>query len=189
MATRQSSTLPTDVDIVIIGSGITGRSVANTLLDLPAAAGLRITTLEARAAVSSATGRNGGHLVSNAAEIIGAHFEHLSLEDMTRIARFSEANITRLNEVAAGLSAADRDAAELRTVINTVAVEEKSVFAEMREGVKLFNVIAPPTGRLDHKTLSAENGAKVSFSLSLSLSLLFMISLLSPLAPTWPSMQ
>ena len=46
---------PTYADVVIIGSGITGMSVARTLVG--AGRGLKVVMLEARAACSGATGR------------------------------------------------------------------------------------------------------------------------------------
>ncbi|KAJ8463217.1 hypothetical protein ONZ51_g10390 [Trametes cubensis] len=52
--------LPEHADVVIIGSGITGTSVAYNLLAREA--GLRIVILEARQVCSGATGRNGGHV-------------------------------------------------------------------------------------------------------------------------------
>jgi hypothetical protein len=51
--------LPTEVDTVIIGSGITGTSVAHGLLTSPSYNGEKILMLEARQACSGATGRNG----------------------------------------------------------------------------------------------------------------------------------
>lgn len=47
--------LPQYSDVVIIGSGITGTSVARVLVD--SGKGLKVTMLEARAACSGATGR------------------------------------------------------------------------------------------------------------------------------------
>lgn len=52
--------LPQQCDVVIIGSGITGASVAYHLLQQNPM--LSITILEARTATSGATGRNGGHI-------------------------------------------------------------------------------------------------------------------------------
>ncbi|KAI0089885.1 FAD dependent oxidoreductase [Irpex rosettiformis] len=52
--------LPVHADIVIIGSGITGASVAYYLLSKNSA--LKIVILEARDVCSGATGRNGGHI-------------------------------------------------------------------------------------------------------------------------------
>ncbi|PYI07540.1 DAO-domain-containing protein [Aspergillus sclerotiicarbonarius CBS 121057] len=62
----QSPTLPDRANIVIIGSGISGASIAYTLLTQSDSAepkdGLKIVLLEARELCSGATGRNGGHI-------------------------------------------------------------------------------------------------------------------------------
>ncbi|KAG6374444.1 FAD dependent oxidoreductase [Boletus reticuloceps] len=62
---RHCSDLPQYADVVVIGSGITGTSVARTLLDRVHAEGKQLPVLlmlEARDACSGATGRNGGHI-------------------------------------------------------------------------------------------------------------------------------
>jgi glycine/D-amino acid oxidase-like deaminating enzyme len=53
-----SEIFPGDVDIVIIGSGLTGALIAYHLLSRPGPQ-LSILMLEARTAASGATGRNG----------------------------------------------------------------------------------------------------------------------------------
>lgn len=71
LSNRQSPSLPTEAHVVIIGSGVTGASIARTLLqdrspgdatttkpDIPA-----VVILEARDICSGATGRNGGHIL------------------------------------------------------------------------------------------------------------------------------
>ncbi|KAK5108121.1 hypothetical protein LTR62_008775 [Meristemomyces frigidus] len=63
---RSTRNLPETADVVVIGSGMTGASVAHHLLtknenvDSPAG-GLNVVMLEAREACWGATGRNGGH--------------------------------------------------------------------------------------------------------------------------------
>ena len=59
-----SSTLPTTTDIVILGSGISGASVAYTILNQSDKRGTspRIVILEARDLCSGVSGRNGGHI-------------------------------------------------------------------------------------------------------------------------------
>jgi len=52
--------VPDEVDVVIVGSGITAASVARTLLLLHPS--LTVVVLEARQICSGATGRNGGHI-------------------------------------------------------------------------------------------------------------------------------
>ena len=70
VADRQSTCLPKETDVVIIGSSITGCAVAHTLLHESSDTALRVCTLEARQAVSGATGRNGGHLISGSASLV-----------------------------------------------------------------------------------------------------------------------
>jgi len=53
------NTLPETVDTVIVGSGITGTSIAYNLLSNPSKAAGKLLMLEARQACSGATGRNG----------------------------------------------------------------------------------------------------------------------------------
>lgn len=61
---KRSKTLPGSADVVIIGSGITGASVARVILSECAAMGInrRVVMVEARQTCSGATGRNGGHI-------------------------------------------------------------------------------------------------------------------------------
>ena len=56
---QSSSLLPGQVDMVIIGSGITGATIAYNLFTSPLYNGEKILMLEAREACSGATGRNG----------------------------------------------------------------------------------------------------------------------------------
>lgn len=56
---QTTAELPLTVDVVIIGSGITGASLAYNILNQAAATSVLM--LEARTACSGATGRNGGH--------------------------------------------------------------------------------------------------------------------------------
>ncbi|KAF5700701.1 cytochrome P450 monooxygenase [Fusarium globosum] len=52
--------LPSDVDVIVIGSGITGAAVTYKLAKQTP--GLKVAVLEARGFCSGATGRNGGHI-------------------------------------------------------------------------------------------------------------------------------
>jgi monoamine oxidase len=57
LATFRSEKFPTSVDFAVIGSGISGTSIALELLR--ANSSLNVVILEARGACSGATGRNG----------------------------------------------------------------------------------------------------------------------------------
>jgi ribulose 1,5-bisphosphate synthetase/thiazole synthase len=58
LATYRSQ-FPAAADVVIIGSGITGVSIARTLLE--EASNLKVVLVDTRALCNGATGRNGGH--------------------------------------------------------------------------------------------------------------------------------
>ena len=60
LASYRSSPFPDVADVVIIGSGITGTSIARTLFEHNPS--LTIALVEARKLCSGATGRNGGHI-------------------------------------------------------------------------------------------------------------------------------
>ncbi|TFK89268.1 FAD dependent oxidoreductase [Polyporus arcularius HHB13444] len=90
--------LPDSADIVIIGSGITGTSVAYNALVRDS--GLRIVMLEARDVCSGATGRNGGHInpplyhdYSELKELYGEHAAKV-------VIAFRRSHITELQRVA-----------------------------------------------------------------------------------------
>lgn len=139
IATIQSDTLPPVTDIAIIGSGITGTSVAYTLLNHPQASNLRVTILEARNACSGATGRNGGHLISDTC----GHFEHLATslgtEEAVKILRFSEANIKELKALIDQLSEPEKEAVEFREVISSSTLADKSIVDSLRRSLSLLH--------------------------------------------------
>lgn len=60
LASHRPDALPTYADVVIIGSGITGTSIARTLLRDGESETLRVVMLEAREVCSGATGRLDG---------------------------------------------------------------------------------------------------------------------------------
>ncbi|KAF5314263.1 hypothetical protein D9619_011808 [Psilocybe cf. subviscida] len=91
--------LPLVADVVIIGSGITGTSVAKALLE-QASKPLTIVMLEAREACSGATGRNGGHIAPNIYNEYSELKEAYGKSTAQDILRFRLAHISILLEVA-----------------------------------------------------------------------------------------
>ncbi|KAJ5651341.1 uncharacterized protein N7484_005064 [Penicillium longicatenatum] len=132
----QSSKLPSEVDVAIIGSGVTGCGVAYTLLNHPNASKLRVIILEAREAVSGATGRNGGHLVSNADDLFPPVAEAMGMEEAKSVAHLSERTIARLKEIVAGLSKEDQTAVELRCLASTIVFEDMDTFREAQQAIE-----------------------------------------------------
>ena len=83
---RSTSDLPSTASVIIIGSGITGTSIAYKLLsqaDSPS-----ILMLEARGACSGATGRNGGHTKAASYRAFIDNVIVLGEEEAAKIVRF-----------------------------------------------------------------------------------------------------
>lgn len=117
VADHQSAQLPSEADVVIIGSGISGTSIAWHLLkEANRTTPLRIAMLEARQACSGATGRNGGHIrPSSYSEYAGAK-EAVSQEEAAKITRMRSAHVQALISAANSLPEEGRLAAEARVV-------------------------------------------------------------------------
>jgi len=104
----QSEALPQEAEIIIIGSGITGASVAKTILDQQSskpdgvATRPRVVLLEARDICSGATGRNGGHILESADEFT-QHEEAYGLEAAKKLIRFKLSHLDEMIKVADAL--------------------------------------------------------------------------------------
>ncbi|PLB41033.1 NAD(P)/FAD-dependent oxidoreductase [Aspergillus candidus] len=104
LAKAQSSTLPSQAEIVIIGSGITGTSIARTILKGSRGQGQnsscpKIVILEARNTCSGATGRNGGHILETVEEFTDFEAKY-GLEAAKKITRFRLAHLPEILSVA-----------------------------------------------------------------------------------------
>lgn len=110
--------LPTKADVVIIGSGITGTSIACTLLqnrkkNESASPHPFVVMLEARDICSGATGRNGGHILEKADDY--ADLEDSLGEDAARkIMRFRLAHLPEILQTAEEIGLTD--SAQVRKV-------------------------------------------------------------------------
>ncbi|KAJ5618787.1 hypothetical protein N7510_002771 [Penicillium lagena] len=97
LANIQSSTLPTDTDHAIIGSGITGLTVAKNLLERDPSS--KVAILESRTLCSGATGRNGGQMAANA----GEEYSHLAQtygpQEAGKIVKFTFRNLEKMRQL------------------------------------------------------------------------------------------
>ncbi|KAK8050848.1 FAD dependent oxidoreductase [Apiospora rasikravindrae] len=105
VADRQSEKLPESADIVIIGSGMSGTSIAwHLLMDNKSNSTKvpRIAMLEARQACSGATGRNGGHIRPSSYE------EYVDAKKVTTQEQAAKITKFRANHVDALIGAANK---------------------------------------------------------------------------------
>lgn len=158
----QSPNLPQTTDFAVIGSGITGCSVIKALLEQPSLAGKQVTLLEARTLCSSATGRNGGHLVSDTPDSFGHLAAMLGVEEAKKIARFSFASMDRVKEVVAGLSDELKEKAQLREVTSVSGFGDVETFERFKASLAMFEEALPELkGR--NKVIGREEAQTVSF--------------------------
>jgi glycine/D-amino acid oxidase-like deaminating enzyme len=135
LAAHCSPSLPSSADVVIIGSGITGYSVARTLLANNS--NIRVTVLEARTICSGATGRNGGHLVAyggaNYAELKQSYGQAMA----TKIVEFTFRSIRQTKAIVEDLGEAAATS-EFRTVTRVRTFSDQQSFDEARRSIAEF---------------------------------------------------
>ena len=156
----QSPELPRTTDYAVIGSGITGCSVAKHLLEhssLPA--GSRVTVFEARNLTSGATGRNGGALTSFAGYEFKTLCEHHSKEEATKIARFANRTLDKMHDL--GNSSKEfKEASEVRRLRGVIGFRNEDALKHAQESFKLYEQ-AIPQGKADIEVLTPEEALSV----------------------------
>lgn len=106
LPTDNDTPLPSHVDVLVIGSGITGVSCTRTLLR-HGPPGLRVLVLEARDVCSGATGRNGGHISGPLFHDYSQLKSEFGLESAKRVIRFRLAHLPALREAVEDIGTLD----------------------------------------------------------------------------------
>ena len=180
LATKQSSSLPPTADIVIIGSGITGISVAHSILEnsnawiesSDAPPKPRVLLLEARDFCSGATGRNGGHILETADEFADLEVTY-GLEAAVKITRFRLSQRAALLEVARELGISEE--CQARNVEFVGAYFDEEAWQDAKVRVQRLKS-ALPTETEAWKIIDREEIPKVSFLPNISYSWSFLTS-------------
>ncbi|CAG7566043.1 unnamed protein product [Fusarium equiseti] len=158
VSNAQSQSLAPETDVVIIGSGITGIGAAHYLLHN--AHSRKVTMVEARTAVSGATGRNGGHLVSDSDALFPALVKAIGVERAVETVRFSEANIRRLKELLSTLSLEEREAVEYREVVSATSFTDQATFEDAVQSLRDF-LKAVPESDIKYNVFSKEEATRI----------------------------
>ncbi len=146
VATIQSPILPKYTDYLIIGSGITGCSVAKGLLDgSPTVCGAKphVTVLEARTLASGATGRNGGHLVSPAGHYYDSLAKRHGEDTATDICRFSLLNVQTVIELVSNLKPSIVQESQLRPVTRVTSALDLKTWQDFEISLAQFRAALP----------------------------------------------
>ncbi|KAF7551281.1 hypothetical protein G7Z17_g5142 [Cylindrodendrum hubeiense] len=91
LAYHQSPWPTTAVDIVIIGSGISGTSIARSIVSKRP--DLKVTLVDARSLCSGATGRNGGHIKTMSFAVWEDRKRTYGIEEAIKITAFEESHL------------------------------------------------------------------------------------------------
>ncbi|KAE8357496.1 FAD dependent oxidoreductase [Aspergillus caelatus] len=134
LANTSSPQLPETADVVIIGSGITGTSIAFHLLQ-EGPPDLRVTVLEARSLCSGATGRNGGHLVTYGAVLYSSLKQMLGRELAYKVLNFTFQNV---DAVADAVQRYAPQEAGYRALDRVMCHGDEEGFAEAKRSVEEF---------------------------------------------------
>ncbi|KEF60512.1 uncharacterized protein A1O9_02073 [Exophiala aquamarina CBS 119918] len=95
---RSTSDLPTEADIVIIGSGFSGSALAHYIYeDNPTPPSVVI--LEAREACSGASARNGGHCKPERYYQLASHIKKYGAKKAIEVARFEKSQLHAMKEL------------------------------------------------------------------------------------------
>ncbi|KIV85327.1 hypothetical protein PV11_01030 [Exophiala sideris] len=95
---RTTPDLPRDADILIIGSGVSGASIAYNLLCSDSS--LKVVLVEARQAASGASGRNGGHTKTATYRSFSENVKAVGASDAMKITRLEYDTMAAVHEFA-----------------------------------------------------------------------------------------
>ncbi|ETN38792.1 uncharacterized protein HMPREF1541_06830 [Cyphellophora europaea CBS 101466] len=151
----QSPELPQQVEYAIIGSGVTGCSIAQNLLEHASCPkDSRVSVFEARTLCSGATGRNGGALTSFVPYAFTKLTKQFGEEQAVKIGRFAYRTLDKMHEL--GKSSPEfLDASEVRRVRDIVGFVDQKSFEEAKISFKKYDEMVPEC-TLNSEILDAE---------------------------------
>ncbi|KAG9233735.1 FAD dependent oxidoreductase superfamily protein [Amylocarpus encephaloides] len=151
---RSTLKIPEKINYVIVGSGITGASIAYKLLvGEPSAS---IVMLEARQAASGASGRNGGHCRAGRYVYFKAYLEKFGKDDALLMEQLEEANVKNVGAFIKEQNI-DCDLRDVETIdISTDQRQWESVLAALKARQEVFDGKREEAVLTKHKLWSAQ---------------------------------
>ncbi|EPS26337.1 hypothetical protein PDE_01273 [Penicillium oxalicum 114-2] len=158
LANARSERLPSQRDYAIIGSGITGLSVARTLLESHPS--VTVSVLEARSLCSGATGRNGGQMAINAGEEYSHLAEAFGPKMAGEIAMFTLRNLRGMQVLAEEYDAVETSEVQQLTKLRIFMINDK--LEAFKQSIARFEADHPALKGMytliDASTLRKEHG-------------------------------
>ena len=164
IATIQSGELRQRTDFAIIGSGITGTSVAKTLLENGLARDKTVTMFEARSLTTGATSRNGGFLLSYAPQFFSRYAEAFGTDAARQIVLFCDRTLESIVDMA-NAEGLDR-ASQIRDVTTIASFEHQEGFAEVTESIRMYEE-AIPEAKGKYTIIDKDTAEKVRCSINM----------------------
>jgi glycine/D-amino acid oxidase-like deaminating enzyme len=164
LANIASDTLAAYTDVLIIGSGITGCSVAKTLLEQSEL--FDVTVLEARGLASGASSRNGGHIVSPSFGDFLQLIENFGVEASVEIAEFTLKNVDATFDAVDELGDPElKSVSEIRRTEKVLGFADEETLDKTKKTLELWNKYMPPSRRnavhiIDAKEAEEQYGLK-----------------------------
>lgn len=185
----RSETLPSAADIVIIGSGIAGASVAYTILNECQATGIakRIVLLEAREICSGATGRNGGHIKATPYHTYSQYKARFGAAQAKKLCEFYLMHLPTLLHVAKCEDLAEAEVREVDTLdvytdddawekAQGMVRELREDWPEVEEGITLHTAVAAQEVRHHIRACQSMNIADMTYRNLASVSIVSALS-------------
>lgn len=138
---HKSQELRKDTDVAIIGSGVTGTSLAYHLLNDKDFDGT-ITVLDARSLCSGATGRNGGNLLTYGALGYSEMAETHGSDQAMKLIDFTLGNV---KEFAAVITEFAKEESQIRPITRVHAYSDEKVFKAAKASVDAYTALRPAT--------------------------------------------
>lgn len=157
LANVASEQLASTADVVIIGSGMTGCSVAKSLLEGDSI--LRITVLEARGLCSGASSRNGGHIVSPSFGDFSNLVDNFDAKAAVEIADFTLNNVERTFETVDAYGSNLKEDSEIRRTEKLLGYEDQETFDNAKKLLEVWNQEMPAHRKNVVRLIGAQDAA------------------------------
>lgn len=142
-AAIQSTKVCSVTDFAVIGSGVTGCSVAQTLLEDSRSEDKTVIVFEARTIASGATGRNAGFLQSHIPRQFKSLVEKFGRDEAMAIAKFCKRTLQKMHNLIEFGGTELREASEIRKVRFLAVFRDEPVFDTANASVQSYEEAFP----------------------------------------------